>query len=368
MDLEERLALVRRNAAEVITEEDLRNLLETQERPRAYIGYEPSGLFSVGQLVTIRKVQDLSAAGFDVTVFLADWHALINDKLGGSLERIRQAGKVMVQTFGSLGTTGAIRFRWATDLVSQPTYWERVIRAAKAMSVARVKRAMTIMGRREEEAEVDAAKLFYPAMQVADIFELPVDLAYAGLDQRRAHVLAREVAHHHHWPVPVALHTPLISSLKGGGRMNMDEGGLVERKMSKSDPSSGIPIPAPDELVEERIRAAYCPAKEVEGNPVLEIAQHVVLPWRGEIPVERPARAGGPRTYTTPEELLGSWRAGEIHPMDLKGAVIRALQEILAPANRFFREHPEALQSVASPPPGSSGELPPPRGGPSNHS
>ena len=353
MDLEERLALVRRNAAEVITEGDLRNLLETQERPRAYIGYEPSGLFSVGQLVTIRKVQDLSAAGFDVTVFLADWHALINDKLGGSLERIRQAGKVMVQTFGSLGTTGAIRFRWATDLVSQPTYWERVIRAAKAMSVARVKRAMTIMGRREEEAEVDAAKLFYPAMQVADIFELPVDLAYAGLDQRRAHVLAREVAHHHHWPVPVALHTPLISSLKGGGRMNMDEGGLVERKMSKSDPSSGIPIPAPDELVEERIRAAYCPAKEVEGNPVLEIAQHVVLPWRGEIPVERPARAGGPRTYTTPEELLGSWRAGEIHPMDLKGAVTRALQEILAPANRFFREHPEALNSVSSPPPGS---------------
>jgi tyrosyl-tRNA synthetase len=43
VDLEERLSLIRRNAEEVVTEGELRALLETNERPRAYWGFECSG-------------------------------------------------------------------------------------------------------------------------------------------------------------------------------------------------------------------------------------------------------------------------------------------------------------------------------------
>ncbi|MDE1819300.1 MAG: tyrosine--tRNA ligase [Euryarchaeota archaeon] len=349
MDLEERVALVLRNAQEVLVNEEVRALLAREDHPKAYIGYEPSGLFTVGQLVTIAKVRDLAHAGFQVTVFLADWHALINDKLGGSLERIRLAGRAMSETFRALEAAEGVRFRWAKDLVASENYWARVIRCAKAMSLARAKRAVTIMGRKEDEAEVDAAKLFYPAMQVADIFELPVDLAYAGIDQRRAHVLAREVAHHYGWPVPVALHTPLISSLKGGGRMNIDDPGLMERKMSKSDPTSGIPVPSPDAVVEDRLKGAFCPVKEVEGNPVLELARYVVLPWLGKLEVERPAKYGGPLSFSKEEEFLATWKEGKLHPQDLKASVAVGLQRIMAPANRYFAEHPEALSALKAP-------------------
>jgi tyrosyl-tRNA synthetase len=343
MDVEERLRLVLRNTQEVLVEAEVRSLLERASHPRAYIGYEPSGLFQVGALVTVAKVKDLAAAGFDVTVFLADWHAMINDKLGGSLDSIRAAGSLYEPVFRALGVGGGVRFRWASDLVQVPGYWARVLRCAKATSLARAKRAMTIMGRKEEESEVDSAKLFYPSMQVADIFELPVDLAYAGMDQRRAHVLAREVAHHYNWPVPVAVHTPLISSLKGGGRMNPDDSGMIERKMSKSDPTSSIVVPASAETIDLRIREAFCPAKEVEGNPVLELARWVLLPWEGKLDIDRPAKFGGPLHIAKESELLEWWTGGKLHPQDLKTTVAAGLKRILAPANRLFEEHPDLL-------------------------
>jgi tyrosyl-tRNA synthetase len=343
VDVEERLRRVVSHTQEVLVEEELRSLLQTTEHPKAYIGFEPSGLFHVGGLVTVAKVKDLEAAGFEVTVFLADWHAMINDKLGGSLDRIQAAGRLYESVFRSLGIGAGVRFRWASDVVTQPGYWARVLRCAKAMSLARAKRAITIMGRKEDEGEIDASKLFYPAMQVADIFELPADLAYAGMDQRRAHVLAREVAHHYGWKAPVALHTPLVSSLKGGGRMNYDDSGLIERKMSKSDPTSSIVIPTDDATIDARIKDAFCAAKEVAGNPVLELARYVVLPWEGKLAVERPAKFGGNVEFQTDEALLTAWKEGKLHPQDLKAAVAKGLQRILAPSNAFFRDHPEAL-------------------------
>ena len=331
MDVPERTERVRRGTTEVLTVEELGRLFETNDRPRAYIGFEPSGRLTIGHLVCIRKMLDLQEAGCELTVFLADWHAWINDKLGGDLERIAGAGRYMQATFEAFGLDPArTRYRWARELVGRSEYWSRVVQVAKATSLARTKRAMTVLGRSEEEEQLDTAKLFYPSMQVADIFELPVEIAYAGVDQRRAHVLAREVAHRSGWPVPIAVHTPLISSLKGGGRMDATTHS-VERKMSKSDPSSAIALPASAGEIEERIRGAFCAAKEIEGNPIVEIARHIVFPWTGTLEVERPARHGGPVTYATAEEFLGAWRSGGLHPADLKASVARALVRILEP-------------------------------------
>ncbi|MCI4370712.1 MAG: tyrosine--tRNA ligase [Thermoplasmata archaeon] len=343
VDLEERVALASRFTQEVLTPEELRGVFETHARPRAYIGFEPSGRLTIGHLVTARKMRDLTEAGCDLTVFLADWHAWINDKLGGSLERIRASGEYMRSAFTALGLDPAtVRYRWASDLTGSSEYWTRVVRVAKATTLARTKRAMTIMGRGEEEVNLDTAKLFYPAMQAADIFELPVEIAYAGIDQRRAHVLARETAHHYGWPVPQAIHTPLISSLKGGGRMDPATMG-VEKKMSKSDPTGSITIPATAEEIRARLGSAFCPAKVLEANPVVELAQHVVFPWEGALQIVRPEKYGGPMRFETPEAFATQYAAGAIHPQDLKGAVAGALERILAPASAYFSAHPEAI-------------------------
>jgi tyrosyl-tRNA synthetase len=343
MDLAERVDRVVRSTQEVLTHEEVQALFERETRPKAYIGFEPSGRLTIGHLVCVRKMIDLQEAGCELTVFLADWHAWINDKLGGSMDRIQSAGRYMEAAFVALGVDRErARFRWAHELTGSSDYWTRVVRVAKVTSLARTKRAMTILGRTEEESQLDTAKLFYPAMQASDIFELPVDLAYAGVDQRRAHVLARETAHHYDWPVPIAIHTPLISSLKGGGRMDPATM-AVDRKMSKSDPSSAITIPSSEEEIRTRLAGAFCPAKELEANPVVEIARFIVFPWEHRLDIDRNPKHGGPLHYETADEFVAAWSAGAVHPQDLKSAVATSLVRLLAPAQRHFEQHADAM-------------------------
>ena len=83
--------LITRNLEEVITRDDLERLVATGTPLKHYIGFEISGKIHLGTgLVCMSKVKDFVDAGVDCTIFLADWHSWINDKLGGDRETIRR--------------------------------------------------------------------------------------------------------------------------------------------------------------------------------------------------------------------------------------------------------------------------------------
>ncbi len=342
MDAEERLLLVLRNTEEVVTEDELARMLEEKENPTAYIGFEPSGFVHIAQgMICARKIRDLQDAGFTVKIFLADWHAFINDKLDGDIDNIRLCGEYMKDAFLALGVNPEkTKFVWASEIIT-PDYWEKVLRVAKVSSLARIRRALTIMGRKEGEAETDVSKLIYPPMQAADIFQLEVDVAYGGMDQRKAHMLARDAAEKLGWKKPIALHTPLLLGLRGGGRMDP-----VEAKMSKSDPDSSILIHDSPEDIRRKIKKAYCPEGVVEENPIMDIAKHIVFPQKGSLLIERPEKWGGNLEVRSYEELEKVFAAKELHPMDLKSGVASALIELLEPVRKYFEKHPENLKRL----------------------
>ena len=344
MNVEERFALVTRNSEEVVSEDELRKLLAEKEQPTAYIGFEPSGMVHLGWVLVSQKIKDLADAGFKVIIFWADWHAYINDKLGGDLENIRTCARYMEDCFIALGVPkDKIEFRYASDLVSQTEYWGNVIKVGKATTLSRVKRAMTIMGRSEDDDNIDAAKVLYPVLQATDIFCMDVDLAYAGMDQRRAHMLARDAADKLGWRKPIALHTPLLPGLKGGNRMDP-----VESKMSKSDPSGNITIHDDRDAIAQKMKKAYCPPeKEHEGeNPVLMLCKHIILPRNGEIFVDRPEKYGGPVTYRSYEELTDAYFGGGLSPVDLKTGVTDGMAKTLQPVADYFEQHPENREAI----------------------
>jgi len=185
------LDLVTRNLKEIVTIEELQEIL-AKEKKKAYIGFEPSGLVHLGWLMCADKIKDLIKAGFNVTVLLADWHAWINDKLDGNMEAIKICGEYIKDAFAAMGVKD-VEYIYASSMVGNADYWHLVLKIAKQTSLARARRAMDIMGRKAEEAEKDISKFFYPLMQVADIFYLDVDAALGGMDQRHAHMLARDV-------------------------------------------------------------------------------------------------------------------------------------------------------------------------------
>lgn len=339
MDAGERLEAIRKRAQEIVTEQELRALLETEASPRAYIGFEPSGQLHVGSfLITSSMINTMLDCGFRVTVLLADWHAFINDKLGGNLERIRACGEYMKASFAFAAEGhGNIDFVYASDMIGGGEYLEELIRNAKLVSLSRLKRAITIMGRTEDEAELDFSKLIYPLMQVSDIFRLQVHVAYAGMDQRRAHMLAREVAEASGRPKPIAVHTPILSSLKGGGRMD------PLSKMSKSDPSGAIYLTDSLQEIEGKLSNAYCP-KSSEGNPVLDIFRFILFPELGKVEIRRESKYGGDVLFESYQDLESSYLSGKIHPLDLKRCAAGSLWQIVKKFHDFYLSRPEMLE------------------------
>jgi len=347
LSLEDRYRLVTRNLAEVVTEDELKKVLAEKEKPRAYLGFEPSGLVHVGWLVWMFKVRDLVEAGVDFYLLEATWHAYINDKLGGSLELIRKAARYTRVVLEAIGVPpGRVKFVDAEDLASDKDYWALLLKSAKQVSLARVKRALTIMGRRVEEGETDFSKLVYPLMQVTDIFYLDLDIAMGGTDQRKAHMLARDVAEKLGLRKPVAIHTPIITGLQGPGRM---EAGIeadeiaAQAKMSKSKPETAVFVHEEPESVESKIMKAYCPPRAAELNPVLEINKYLLFQQPGfKLVVERPEKYGGTLIIEEYSVLEKLYSEGKLHPLDLKKATASALNKLLDNIRARIYSDPDA--------------------------
>jgi len=355
VDNETRFELCTRNLQEIITLDELRNLLESKEHPRGYVGFECSGLMHAGTgLIVGRKMLDYVEAGFDFVIFLADWHSWINNKLGGVMENIRAGGEYFKDCFTALGLPeGKVTYLWASDLVESKDYWEKVVKVMKATSMRRILRAMPIMGRSADESDVEAAWTLYPAMQASDIFQMGLDVAASGMDQRKVHMLAREVAPKLGFKPPISLHSPLLPGLQEVTVEGaFDEDASIDRsirlKMSKSVEKGAVWVNDDPETIMEKYRAAFCPPRQVEGNPVLDHARMVAFPHLGFLEIERPAKYGGDITAESFEELAAIYGSGELHPLDLKRAVAEAVIELLEPVRDFFERKPENLDRMLS--------------------
>lgn len=342
MDLMTKLDIISRNTEEIITREDLKILFETNTSPKGYIGVEPSGLFHIGWIIWVNKLKDLINVGVKMIFLEATWHAWINDKFNGDIKKINICAEYIEHCLRALNVdTSKITFIKADSLIEDKRYWEGVLRIAKSLTLSRIKRAVTIMGRKEDETIMDFSKLIYPCMQVEDIFYLDLDICLGGMDQRRAHVLAREIAEKYHYKKPVAIHTPILPSLQGSGRMDSEEK-IIEYKMSKSKPETCIFIHDSPEEIKNKINRAYCPPKEIEGNPIIEIAKKIILYNNREVVIERPKKYGGDIIINSADELISMYSKGELHPLDLKNFVSIELIKMLSNVREYFEKNENA--------------------------
>jgi tyrosyl-tRNA synthetase len=354
MDPEERLSLVSRNTQEIVTNEELRTLLETEAKPRAYWGFEASGLMHIGMgLVCGSKIKDMVKTGFDFTIFLADWHSWINDKLGGSMENIHLCGEYFKDCFTGLGIKPeSVHYVWTSDLAEDIEYWEKVVRIAKSVTLQRTLRALPIMGREMGQTDMETAWVFYPSMQGADIFHQKLHVACASIDQRKEHMLARDAAEKIGWKKPVCVHTPLLLGLQGLQKIEkqFDENAEVNlrigSKMSKSVPEGCIFVHDSPEQIKNKLKAAFCPPKQVEDNPVMEVAKLTVFPEKPSLTIPRAPKYGGPETFDSYETLTKAYSEGKLHPLDLKEGVADALIEILEPVREYFGKHSKNLEAM----------------------
>ncbi|HIP16760.1 MAG TPA: tyrosine--tRNA ligase [Methanothermococcus okinawensis] len=310
---DEKIKGIIKNTSEIISIEELKELLKKDEMgigyKRAYIGFEPSGKIHLGHFLQIRKMIDLQNAGFDITILLADLHAYLNQK--GSMKEIHQLAEHNKEIFKAMGLKA--EYVYGSDFQLEKEYTLDLYRIALKTTLKRARRSMEVIAREEKNPKV--AEVIYPLMQVNDIKHLKVDVAVGGMEQRKIHMLARELLPTIGWKPPICIHNPVLTGLDGEGKMSSSKGNFIA---IDDDPDA----------IKSKIKKAYCPIGIVEGNPIFEIAKYYL-----EYPliIKRPEKFGGDITLKNCEELEKLYLEKKIHPMDLKKTVSDGIISVLSP-------------------------------------
>ncbi|VVB70329.1 Tyrosine--tRNA ligase [uncultured archaeon] len=405
----EKLSLIKQAPTiEIIKESELDALFQNYKEPRHYIGFELSGKLHLGSMIVCgNKINQLKKAGFKTTVFLADWHSIINHKLGGDPEKIKKAGKYFEEAFKFY--CPGIEVVYGSQLYdSYKDYWKEVIQFNQKITLARITRCLTIMGRSEKDS-LDVAQFFYPSMQAVDIHALDVQLAHAGMEQRKIHVLAREVFPQLGWKPPVLLHHELLPSLaesqdavkvhKVGNneKLHTSEGifevsltsntatlydenrenffelnvgtaktiseiivklnaisegnatitvkSIGAGKMSKSKPESAIFIHDSEQDLKTKMKKAFCPPCATMD----EAKENPVLEYCRllvDFSHEKKLKRYKKEdlTVTSYLQLADYYCKGEIHPLDLKDFTVQEINNQIKGIREFFDSRKELLE------------------------
>ncbi|MEA3255126.1 MAG: tyrosine--tRNA ligase [Candidatus Altiarchaeota archaeon] len=315
--------LIKRNTVEIVTGDELSRLLGEKKSPVTYCGYEVSGPVHIGTLVAVYKQIDFMNAGLGVKVLFADVHTELNRK--GDKEWVDSMVAYWMDCLRALGLNKpGVEFIRGSEFEFERDYIKDVFTLGLKSTLNRALRSMQEIARDVEHARV--SQVFYPLMQIADIKALGVDIAHGGMEQRKIHMLARELLPEIDYQKPVCIHTPLLCSLQG-----------PESKMSSSKPETMIRVDDEPDKITEKIRKAYCPL-EKEGNPVLQICEYLIFPKLGGIEVRRKEKFGGNLVLNSYPELEKEYLEGRLHPMDLKTAVTENLIAILEPVREKVGE------------------------------
>ncbi len=359
LTLDEKIQLLKSIAddgGEIIGEDELKNILESNSPLYSYDGLEPSGQLHIAQgLIRAINTNKLIKAGFTFRMLLADWFAYLNNKLGGDLEKIQTVGKYFIEIWRASGMDlEHVEFIWTSDYISDKKYWETVMRIAKATTLKRILRTTEIMGRSEKD-NLLASQIIYPCMQIADIFVvMKCQVTQLGLDQRKVNMLARQVAEELGFSKPVVISHGMLRGLS----KPIDEQDPVERaiamKMSKSKPDTAIFMTDSREDIERKIKKAYCPEGETDDNPILEYVKRIIFEahhlkghediLKNGFVVKREERFGGDVIYNSYKEIENDFKSKALFPLDLKNAVIEYLDMLLEPIRKHFKTDEKAME------------------------
>ncbi|MCW6159481.1 MAG: tyrosine--tRNA ligase [Candidatus Micrarchaeales archaeon] len=332
MDIEEKVALAKRNAAEIVSNEELLQLISTKSKPAVYLGRAITGPLHLGHLVSLGKLLDLQKAGFETIVLLADIHAALDDlkcsweDLGIRTEYTRKAIEL------SLDWREKPKMVKGSDFQLGRDYQMDIFKFSTILTVKKALHAASEVTRMKNPK---VSELIYPIMQALDEQYLGVDMQLGGLDQRHILVMAREYLPELGYKKRVELMMPLMPSLLGPGV-----------KMSSSMEGSHLKVNASEKEIKDTINGAYCPAGVVEDNPLIAFASWFVLPNDGKFVIERDNKFGGDVEITSEAQLKELFMAKKLHPLDLKNFIIGYLTKKLARSRAYFESNQDLLKQL----------------------
>jgi tyrosyl-tRNA synthetase len=330
MTPEEKFQIVKRNTEEIVTDDELKELLKTKKTPAVYLGTAITGRPHIGYFVWVLKLADFLKAGFKVKLLLADLHGALDQTPWDLLEKRYKYYQVIIPNmFEAIGADiKNFEIVKGSDFEKNKDYFFDLLRMSTYSSVHDAKKAGSEVVKQTDNPKL--AGLVYPLMQALDEEYLGVDIQYGGVDQRKIFMFAREYLPKIGYKPRIEVMTPMIP-------------GLIGEKMSASKEESKIDLLDSDEAVRSKLQKAFCPAGTVEGNGVLAFLKHVIMVIKGDqkqnFVVKRAEKFGGDKIYSSYADVEKDFADKKLHPEDLKKAVAEEIIHLLKPVKKDLEKN-----------------------------
>ena len=236
--VEEQLAYLKKGAAEIIREPELRDKLEKSRasgKPlRVKLGMDPTAPdLHLGHTVVLRKMKHFQDLGHTVIFLIGDFTGMIGDPTGRSAtrpplsrEEIEQnAETYKAQVFKILDphkTVIDFNRRWFAKFTA-----DDFIRLAAKYTVSQMLEREEFHQRFLEEKPIAVHELLYPLAQGYDSVALEADVELGGTDQKFNLLVGRELQRAYGQEPQVVLTTPILEGLDGTQKMSKSLGNAI---------------------------------------------------------------------------------------------------------------------------------------------
>src|SRR5499427_9958584 len=236
--VEEQLTYLKKGAAEIIRESELRAKLEksrTTSKPlRVKLGMDPTAPdLHLGHTVVLRKLKHFQDLGHTVIFLIGDFTGMIGDPTGRSVTRpplspeeiMRNAKTYMAQVFKILNqkkTEVRHNSEWLGKLKGED--W---IRLAAKYTVSQMLEREDFHKRFLEEKPIALHELLYPLSQGYDSVALQADVELGGTDQKFNLLVGRELQRASGQESQIVLTMPILEGLDGVQKMSKSYGNAI---------------------------------------------------------------------------------------------------------------------------------------------
>jgi len=236
--VEEQLAYLRKGAAEIIRESDLRERLErslASGKPmRVKAGFDPTAPdLHLGHTVLMRKLKHFQDMGHTVIFLIGDFTGLIGDPSGRSAtrpplsrEQIDQNAETYKAQVFKILDRDKTEVRFNSEWLDKLGY-EGFIRLAAKFTVSQMLEREDFHKRFEEEKPIAMHELLYPIAQGYDSVALEADVELGGTDQKFNLLMGRELQRHYGQLPQIVLTTPLLEGTDGVQKMSKSYGNYI---------------------------------------------------------------------------------------------------------------------------------------------
>ena len=238
LPVDEQLARIRRGAAEIIVDAELRAKLERSRRTgdplKVKLGLDPTAPdLHLGHTVVLQKLRDFQDLGHQIIIIIGDFTGMIGDPTGRSETRrpltwdeIRSNAETYRAQLGKVLDMGRTLVRFNSEWLG-PLTFEHVIRETAHLTVARILQREDFATRHAAGRPISLHEFLYPLAQGFDSVALGADVELGGTDQTFNLLVGRDLQRAHGQEAQVALTVPILEGLDGVQKMSKSLGNYV---------------------------------------------------------------------------------------------------------------------------------------------